>query len=438
MREHLLKSAMILTLTALLALLAAWRISRGITGPLSLLTEQARALADGSSGAPVAIASVDEVGELARDFNRMAEELAARNRRLLDTMDELDRSRLLVTGERNFMERVVNSISSGILPFSPDGILISVNSNGRALLGDGITAGDHYRQVFDAWPELVARIEGTVAGRLPSGRAPYKSGSGHDARHYDIGIFPIGENMEQGITVTIRDETEKVRMREEMVRMDRLASLGKLSAGIAHEIRNPLTGVTLLLDDLQDRPAMDAETRGLMGRALAEIERVEKLISSLLNYAAPPRSEFRTADLNELIIDTLLIFRKVCEKHGVKLESRLEELPPFCFDPEKIRQVLLNLLGNSLNASSPGGSITVASQLAAAEVVLTVCDNGKGIAANDLPLIFEPFFTGTSSGTGLGLSISQRIIEEHHGRIEVCSTAGTGTTITITLPLENR
>ena len=133
--------------------------------------------------------------------------------------------------------------------------------------------------------------------------------------------------MEQGITVTMRDETEKERMREEMTRLDRLASLGRLSAGIAHEIRNPLTGITLLLDDLHDRPACDAESRELMKRGLEEIERVEKLINALLSYATPPRSEFRESDLNLIIEETLLFFRKACEKEGVALVSSLEDIP---------------------------------------------------------------------------------------------------------------
>ena len=107
-----------------------------------------------------------------------------------------------------------------------------------------------------SWPELIARIEATVAGKRPFGRAPFTTGSDDRTRHFDVGIFPIGAEMEQGITVTMRDETEKERMREEMTRLDRLASLGRLSAGIAHEIRNPLTGITLLLDDLHDRPSL--------------------------------------------------------------------------------------------------------------------------------------------------------------------------------------
>ena len=360
MRDHLTKSALIIAITTILALLAAWLISRGITRPLALLTEQTRALAGGSGSSRVEINSGDEVGGLAQDFNRMAAELESRNRHLLETLAELDRSRQQVTGERNFMEGVVNSISSAILPFSRDGLLISVNTNGRTILGNQAAVGGHYREIFAHWPELTARIELTVAGKRPFGRTPFTTGSDDRTRHFDVGIFPIGAEMEQGITVTMRDETEKERMREEMTRLDRLASLGRLSAGIAHEIRNPLTGITLLLDDLHDRPTCDAESREMLKKGLEEIERVEKLINALLNYASPPRSEFRESDFNLIIEETLLFFRKACEKEGVTLVSSLEDIPLLILDPDKIRQMLLNLLRNSLIATDSGGVITVA------------------------------------------------------------------------------
>lgn len=432
MRNHLRTSALFLALTTALALLAAWRISRGITRPLALLTRQARALATGSGSSRVEVVSSDELGELANDFNSMAAELETRNRHLMKTLTELDRSRRDVTDERNFMEGVVNSISSAILPFSPEGLLISVNTGGRTILGDNAVTGSHYREVFAGWPGLAERIEATIGGRRPFGRAPCTLG----AQYFDVGIFPIGPAMEQGITVTVRDETEKERMREEMTRLDRFASLGKLSAGIAHEIRNPLTGITLLLDDLHDRPSLDPESTEMMGKALHEIERMERLINALLNYAAPPQAEFREGDLGRTVEETLLFFRKVCAREGVTLGSSLAQVPPVVFDGEKIRQVLLNLLRNALSATPRGGSITVATGIAGDRVFLRVQDTGQGIDAEHLDRIFDPFFTGRRGGTGLGLSITQRIVEEHHGTIDVQSSESGGTVFTVMLPAQ--
>lgn len=431
MQSHLRRSGMILAFTALLALLAAWWISRSVTRPLALLTEKARDLADGAEGVRAEISSGDEVGKLAADFNKMADELEVRNRHILETLAELAHSREAVTGERNFMEEVLNSISSAIIPFSPTGELISINTKGIELLERTPETGEHFREIFASWPSLIERIENTLGGRGEFGRKP----DDWNRRYFDVGIFPIGTGMEQGFTVTLRDETEKERMREEMTRMDRFASLGRLSAGIAHEIRNPLTGITLLLDGLHDRTDTDMESREMLGRSLEEIERVERLLNSLLSYASPPKSEFYTADLSQTIEETLLFFRKTCEKGGVALESRISKLPALSFAPDKIRQMLLNLLRNALEATELGGKITVTLVQDVECAVISVADTGQGITPQDLDHVFEPFFTRSVGGTGLGLSITERIVEEHHGSIEVRSIEGEGTRFEIRIPI---
>jgi signal transduction histidine kinase len=243
---------------------------------------------------------------------------------------------------------------------------------------------------------------------------------------------------EQGLTVTLRNETEKEKLREEMMRLDRLASLGKLSAGIAHEVRNPLTGISLLLDDLHDQAASGSDDQNMIKKALAEIERVERLINALLNYSSPVRAEFRECDLNRVVCDTVLLMRRPCERQKVQLTLEEGELPPFRLDPEKIKQAVLNIIRNAQEALRTGGRITVATMVRGDFAVISIGDDGSGIAAEDLPLIFEPFFTRKGAGTGLGLSITQRIVEEHRGRIRVESAPGEGTRFTIELPLNDQ
>lgn len=256
--------------------------------------------------------------------------------------------------------------------------------------------------------------------------------------YYDFGLFPIGSDAEMGLTVTLRNETERERLREETVRLDRLASLGKLSAGIAHEVRNPLTGISLLLDDLHDKPGFSAEDKGMLSKALSEIERVERLISALLNYSSPVRTAFREGDLTEILKDILLLMRRQAENQGVALNVSYAPLPQFKFDPEKIRQALINILKNSLEVLESGGIITITTECRDTTITVAIHDNGPGILEQDLPLIFEPYFTRKGAGTGLGLSITQRIIEEHHGNLSVESDGKAGTTFRIALPLGNR
>jgi len=436
--EHRKRSGVIILITSLLAGLSAWGLSRGITRPLLQLTEGARKLAEGDIHSRVTVISTDEIGELGRTFNFMADELETRKNNLLATLDELQRSRIDILDERNFKTSILESISSAIITISPAGALTSINGVGQQFLSNDACLGKEYHEVFASWPNVYARVETVLRTKDGYGRVPLNRQVDGEMTYYDFGLFPIGNDAEMGLTVTLRNETERERLREETVRLDRLASLGKLSAGIAHEVRNPLTGISLLLDDLHDKPGFSPEDKEMLSKALAEIERVERLISALLNYSSPVRSNFREGDLTQLAKDVLLLMRRQAEKQGVALNVSYAPLPQFRFDPEKIRQALINILKNALEVLVHGGVITIAIDCKDSTVTIDIHDNGPGIHEHDLPLIFEPFFTRKGAGTGLGLSITQRIIEEHHGALTVESDGSGGTTFRITLPLINQ
>lgn len=433
--EHRSTSAAIILLTALVSALSAWLLSRGISVPLRQLTDSAGKLAAGDNAARVAVNSADEIGVLAQTFNTMADELDRRKLSLLATLDELRKSRREILDERNFKASVLESISSGIVTFSPEGYLTSINRTGRLFLGDEVAEGMHFREVFQGWGVLGDRIAAVFASNSGYGRETFRFDHAPGKTHFDVGFFPIGRDTEHGLTVTLRNETERENLHEEMMRLDRLASLGKLSAGIAHEVRNPLTGISLLLDDLHDQAASNSDDREMIKKALAEIERVEKLVNALLNYSSPVRAEFRECDLNRLVHDTVLLLRRPCEKQQVQLTFNEGKVPPFRLDPEKIKQAVLNIIKNAQQALSAGGRIEVRTALHDGHAVIEIRDDGPGIATEDLPLIFEPFFTRKGAGTGLGLSITQRIIEEHQGRVRVESAPGEGTRFTVELPL---
>jgi signal transduction histidine kinase len=436
--QHRSTSAVIILVTAFISALSAWLLSRGISIPLRQLTEGAGKLAAGDSHVRVQVTSADEIGELAGTFNYMADELELRKQSILSTLDELRRSRLEILDERNFKSSILESISSAIVTFSPEGFLTSINGTGRLFLGPEVVQNQHYRSVFAGWGNLADHIDRVLQGEAGYGREPFRFDRGAGQTHFDVGCFPIGLNAEQGLTVTLRNETEKEKLREEMLRLDRLASLGKLSAGIAHEVRNPLTGISLLLDDLHDQAATGSNDQVMIKKALAEIGRVERLINSLLNYSSPPRAEFSESDLNRVVHDTVLLMRRPCERHEVFLSFEEQPLPPCRIDPGKIKQAVLNIIRNAQEALSGGGRITVTTCVRGESVVIEIHDDGPGISAEDLPLIFEPFFTRKGAGTGLGLSITQRIIEEHRGRIRVASSPGEGTLFTIELPVHQQ
>ncbi|GAB4303426.1 MAG: PAS domain-containing sensor histidine kinase [Desulfuromonadia bacterium] len=436
---HLSRFHRISLVSSLLALIlvgvAAFFVSRGITTPLRRLTLGAQRLERGEESMPVRVSAGDEVGELADSFNRMAEELHRQREGLLETLRRLDLSRQEIVAERNFKDSILESISSGILTFTPDGRLSSINGTGRRIIGGECAPGTLFRDLLEGFGDIAAELGESLAGRGSFGRRSRRLIRDGVEKHYDVGLFPIPSEGGGGVTLTIRDETERERLRAEMMRLDRLASLGKLSAGIAHEVRNPLTGVSLLLDDLHDRMASHPDDAQLIVRALSEIERVERLITSLLTYAAPPAPSFVLGDLNGAIREVILFFRKGLEGAGIGLVTTLDPLPPVSFDRDAMRQVFINLLKNAQEALTRGGTIVISSRHRDQEVVVTICDDGPGIDPEDIPVVFEPFFTRKGAGTGLGLSITQRIVEEHGGTISVVSAAGEGTCFEIRLPV---
>lgn len=436
LKQYRTRSVLILSLAALLAGLAAWLLARGITKPLQRLNESARRLASDETGARVPVTGNDELADLALTFNAMVAELELRKSSLISTLDQLRESRQEILDERNFKESILESISSAITTFAPDGTLTSCNSTAHRFLGQRWPLESHYTTVFAGWGELPDRISHVFTEGIGYGRELQQITDHGNIRHFDVGIFPIGLKAELGITVTLREETLREELREETLRLDRLASLGKLAAGIAHEIRNPLTGISLLLDDLHDRSHLSNEERELLRKALEEIERMERLITSLLSFAAPPRAELRAGDLTTAVSSLVLLVRRPCEKQGVHLNLHLPEGLPTCrFDAEKLQQALLNLVKNALEAMPDGGELAIQVRNDGDSNLISVSDSGAGIEPNDLEQVFEPFFTRKGAGTGLGLSITKRIVEEHGGSLSVVSNLDQGACFCIRLPV---
>ena len=434
LRAYRHRSAVVMLLAALLAGLAAWRLARGIIKPIQKLNLEASHLAAGDSAAPIAVSGSDELAQLTETFNHMASELELRKQSLINTLEQLEQSRQEILDERNFKESILESISSAITTFSPEGLLTSRNHNADRFLGQNWPIGSHYSMLFTGWGDLPARIARAFSEGVGYGRESLTITQEGTVRHFDVGIFPIGPKAEMGLTVTLRDETLREGLRDEATRLDRLASLGKLAAGISHEIRNPLTGISLLLDDLHDRASLTDTERTLLRKALDEIERIERLTSSLLSFAAPPKADFREARLDQLLQEVAFLLQRTCRSRGIALTVICETTPTILLDPDKIRQAVLNLLKNALEALPDQGMIELRLTGTPDGHRINICDNGPGIPADDLPLIFEPFFTRKGAGTGLGLSITKRIVEEHDGSLEVHSSPGSGTCFTISLP----
>ncbi len=427
-------------LTSLLVLFTAYQLSRGITGPLVDLTAGTRKMAQGQLDTRVPVDSKDEVGDLAGAFNAMAQQLSDRQEKLLRTFQDLRRSRKEILRERNFKETVFENVETGLLTFNAHNRVTSLNGPARSILQVSLPKGGvTLEEIFSRWPQMYQALEEELPQVRPGRWSSYVNIESEGKNLvFRLALLPLKSGGEQGRILTIEDLTERVGMRKQMERMERMASLGRLSAGIAHEVRNPLTGISLLLDELHDRMLGQSGDQELIRRALQEIERLEGLVSELLNLASLPQTHFEAGDIVQVLQETLFLVRKQCQRSGVSLETEIKgPFPSFPLDPGKLKQAFLNLLTNALEAMPHGGTLRVSGRVDSGAIKIVIGDTGCGIAPDRVPMIFEPFYTSKSDGTGLGLSITHNIISDHGGRIEVESQVDRGTAFTFVFPVES-
>ncbi|MGI9953358.1 ATP-binding protein [Moorellaceae bacterium AZ2] len=219
---------------------------------------------------------------------------------------------------------------------------------------------------------------------------------------------------------------------------EKLAMVGELAAGMAHEIRNPLTSIRGFLQLLQGKYDRQGPEQQYFQIMLEELDRINRIIKEFLSLARPSQPQLKIADINELISEALLLAEQEALMNEVVLEfDKGEGLPLLFLDPLQIKQVILNLVSNAIHAAGPKGYIKVWSlhEKEKRMVIIGVEDNGPGIPPDKLEQIFEPFYTTKDHGTGLGLTLSQRIVEGHGGKIEVTSRVGEGSCFKVCLPL---
>lgn len=222
-----------------------------------------------------------------------------------------------------------------------------------------------------------------------------------------------------------------------MNRKEKLVAIGHLAAGVAHEIRNPLSSIKGLAKYFAERAPAGGEAHELAQVMAKEADRLNRVVSELLELVKPAHLSLQSVDLNAVIDHSLQLVSQDAQSRAIELQFVSDPaLPPVQADPDRLTQVLLNLYLNAIHAIDRQGTIRVeASTSGADRVKITVADSGKGIAAEQLAAIFTPYFTTKADGTGLGLAVVQNIIEQHGGTIQADSLPGKGATFTLWLPV---
>lgn len=245
----------------------------------------------------------------------------------------------------------------------------------------------------------------------------------------------INHNDEKiGKVLIIRDMSSIKQMKLQLERSRRMAALGKMAAGIAHEIRNPLSTLRGFAQFFGGQPGTGEDGRKYSALMVSEIDRLNHTVSGLLQFSRPREPNFQRFPLEELVRKTVTLLKTDLENRSVQLD--LQENPKIILnaDPDLLLQVFMNLLKNSINATVPGATISLTSSEDKSFTRIAVTDNGCGMSEKERERMFDPFFSTTKTGTGLGLAVSHQIIEEHHGTFEVQTKKDQGTTVTIVLP----
>lgn len=341
---------------------------------------------------------------------------------------------------RALHERIIESIRSGLITTDLEGRIFTFNSAAAEITGR--TAEEMKgRHIAELFPDSVNAVDAALSGAHAQPtrfETDLKTPDGF-AVHIGYSIAPLfsEEQETSGLILTFQDLTEIRSMEESVRRKDRLAAVGRVAAGLAHEIRNPLGAMRGAIQVLDSNMPPDSVQANLMDIILKESDRLNKIITNFLSYARPKVGEVAELDLNEAIRETFTLLRHspdLLESH--RLESDLPKDPVFVHaDGSQLKQVFWNLSRNAIQAMPDGGTLTVSLEtLPDDRIRIIFRDTGRGMPQRQVEQLFEPFSTSTTGGTGLGLSIVYQIIRDHSGTINVTSREGEGTSIAMIIP----
>jgi two-component system sensor histidine kinase PilS (NtrC family) len=343
---------------------------------------------------------------------------------------------------RKFNENVINSLLSGLVTTDSDGRILTFNRAASVILG--ISSAQAIKH--DAIDVLQLPADTRSRLGMLAGTGTLKIDTQHrtgEGRSIDLGLtvspltFPDGR---VGFLFTFQDVTDVRRLERNARLQQRLAAVGEMAAGIAHEIRNPLASMSGSIQVLRQELTLSDEQAQLMDIVLRESERLNETIKSFLAYARPQRFALARLDVRKVVQDAALLLRnsaEVREHHTIAVDVPADAV--WCeADENQIRQVIWNLATNGLRAMAQGGRLLLTTATAndgSGATLLTVQDQGRGIPPEDMDVIFQPFHSSFEKGTGLGLAIVHRIVTDYNGTINVSSRVGEGTVVTVRLPI---
>lgn len=417
---------------------AALLFDRSLSKPIIELVAAAREMSNANFDIRVNPAGTEELQVLGSAFNQLAERIQFQMAQLQQKSAQLELSNRELSQTQRFLENILSNIQTGVLSIDRDGIISHINQVGINVLHISTWVG---LSIFDiiscpAFKNLV-KYSLKQGCSVSENEIPFQR-SNNQIIPLQVSTVPLLESGHlTGLVVTFHDLSAIRKLEEQLRRQDRLAALGRMAAGVAHEIRNPLSIIRGSAEILKKRFGHLEDEQGLSDFILDEVKRLSLVVNDFLMFARPPIPNKEEIRIDELFRDLIAYFDKqsIDTKFNIVHEVQTPD-STISADLKLCRQVFLNLVINAQQAMPDGGTITLRARTASidSEVYIEVIDEGIGIHPEQLDKIFDPFYTSKDSGTGLGLSLVHQIVSSHGGRIEVESIPGKGSIFRLIFP----
>jgi nitrogen fixation/metabolism regulation signal transduction histidine kinase len=421
------------TVALILGIAGAHVMASRITQPLGQLANATIAAAGGDLDQRLDIHTRDEVEDLANSFNTMIREILDQRVQLEQRLDQ-------ILELKAYNDIVLASMTNGLITLDLESRIVSANGAAESILR---LEGKPWQGIrfYELWPEdnpFVRLLEKCLLNQTACRNKEISLDTGESEQRtlmVSTSFLEAGRGGKMGLLVVLNDVTEVKALEARMRQSDRLAALGTLSAGLAHEIRNPLSAIKTFVQLLPRKLSNPAFFDKFQTTVPRELNRINDLIESLLELARPPKLEFRMISVSGCLSQVEDLYRDKLEAANITLEIREKDsVPELWADREHLVRALSNIVVNGLEAMPHGGKLTVTAEDLAGGVLLRFTDTGVGMDEATKDKIFNPFFTTKDTGTGLGLAMTHKIIQEHSGVIEVDSVVGKGTTFVLKFP----
>jgi PAS domain S-box-containing protein len=412
-----------------LAWLAAMLLAQVTLRPVRALAGQVDRIRRGELTPEPAAAGGDEFQELSAQLTRLGREMHA--------------DRIATLSEKAHLQHVVDQLEDGVIFMSREMRILFYNKVAEEVIGRPLedAVGEPLAELLPASHALRPLVERALEGGAGFRNATVAMAVGTRRRDYLVSAFPVEDAREVMGAVVLLKDLESIKTVQSLVSYSaKLAALGRLTSGIAHEVKNPLNAMMihleLLKDRLEDAPEQVQASLAVMG---GEIRRLDRVVQGFLRFMRPQDVAFKTIDLNGLLQSVLALVEAEWQSRGVRFAADLDpRLPQISADDELLRQAFLNVMQNACQAMPDGGCLTVKTERLGREwVQISVGDEGVGIRPEDLDKIFKLYYTTKADGNGIGLSLVYRIIQLHDGAIEAESEPGRGTTMLVRLPVRS-